>query len=88
MPYSMLPPFDHTNLPVGLPDHVYATWLAVRKQLCASRDLRSGDLCYQFCCGYVQALVDAQVIDDRYGSIISAHLREIWLELLDHWEET
>ncbi|MBD8605205.1 hypothetical protein IFT80_21455 [Pseudomonas sp. CFBP 8771] len=88
MPAAILPPCGHTDLPVGLPDHVYATWLAVRRQLRTSKDLASGELRYQFCCGYVQALIDAQVIDDLYGSRINADLREIWPELLNHWEET
>lgn len=80
----MLPICDHTVLPVGLPDPVYASWLSARRELRTSTDLSLAQLRYHFCCGYVQALVDAQVIDDHYGSIISSHLREIWLELLDH----
>ncbi|MBF7144956.1 MULTISPECIES: hypothetical protein [Pseudomonas] len=80
----MLPSSDHSDLPVGLPDHVYASWLSARKELRSSTDLHLGELRYQFCCGYVRALIDAGVIDDHYGSIVSSHLREIWLGLMNH----
>jgi hypothetical protein len=83
----MLPPFDHSDLPVGLPEHVYATWLAARRNLCNSKNLEQSELRFEFCCGYVQALTDGQVIDGRYGVIMRTHLREIWFGLLNHFTE-
>lgn len=77
-----LPPaFDHTDLPVGLPEDVYASWLAARADLRASPDIVLAQLRFQFCHGYVQALKDAQILDEGYSSYIQSQVRDIWLEL-------
>jgi hypothetical protein len=45
MAYDELPPaFDHTNLPIDLPEDVYASWLAARVDLRHSPDRVRGEL--------------------------------------------
>lgn len=77
------PPFDHTGLPVGLPDPVYASWLAARKNLKESPDLVVGEHRFQFCLGYVQALEDTQMVDERICRFLQEQLHEIWRTFLD-----
>ncbi|MBD8481388.1 hypothetical protein [Pseudomonas coleopterorum] len=86
MPLEPLPPrFDRTDLPAGLPADVYASWMAIRKELLKSPDMACGERRFEFCSGYVQELVDGRVIDDRCGSFMKTQLREIWIEILGHF---
>ena len=77
------PPYDHTSLPVGLPEPVYSTWLAARKDFRDSKDLVLAAQRYEFCLGYVQALEDTQIVDERICGFLKEQLREIWAAALD-----
>lgn len=74
------PPFDHTGLPVGLPDFVYATWLAARNDLHHSPNVEVGERRFQFSCGYLQALQDTQLVDERLCRFLSEELLKMWVE--------
>lgn len=77
------PPYDHTDLPVDLPEPVYSSWLAARRDFRDSKDLVRGAQRYDFCLGYVQALEDAQIVDERICRFLKEQLREIWFAMLD-----
>lgn len=79
---SLPPPFNQTGLPVGLPDFVYATWVAAVGELRNSQNYVQGDKNFQFCCGYIQALQDALVLDERVCRLLKSYLQETWVELL------
>ncbi|WPP02457.1 hypothetical protein SFA35_25150 (plasmid) [Pseudomonas sp. HR96] len=83
VPSRIPPPFDHLGLPVELPDFVYATWVACVDELRTSKKLTQAEQLYQFCYGYVQALDDARVIDERYSCFLKVFLQDTWVELLD-----
>lgn len=77
------PPFDHTGLPVGLPETVYSSWIAARRDFRDSKDLVLAAQRYEFCLGYVQALEDTQIVDERICGFLKEQLREIWAVVLD-----
>ncbi|WPP02364.1 hypothetical protein SFA35_25565 (plasmid) [Pseudomonas sp. HR96] len=75
-------PFDSsTGLPSGLPDAVYASWVASVLALRDSPSFAASEQHYQFCIGYVQALQDAQVIDPRLCRFMLLQLQHIWLHM-------
>lgn len=71
---------DDIGLPAGVPDAVYATWLAVSRELNHTSNPILSEQNYRFCCGYVQALEDAQVIDERICRFLKNQIYQVWLE--------
>lgn len=84
-PEPLSPAINDTDLPLSLPDRVYATWLAARQKQGRSQDATPGTRCIELGTGYVHVLVNAKAIDERYGSFLKEHLRKIWLEILKHF---
>lgn len=74
------PPLDHTGLPIGLPDYVYATWVSARKELLGSSGIEQGERRYQFCCGYLQALQDSKTLDERIYRFLNNELMNVWVD--------
>lgn len=72
-----------SGLPVGLPDHVYASWTAALRRLKSSKTFREGENSYEFCLGYIQAFQDAQVVDERICSFLLLQLHAVRQEISD-----
>lgn len=74
-------PFDRMSLPAELPDPVHASWVAALMEFRDSPTYSAGEQHYQFCNGYVQALRDAQVIDERLGRLLVHQVQHIWISM-------
>lgn len=72
-------PFDRMSLPAELPDSVHASWVAALMEFRDSTTYSSGEQHYQFCNGYVQALRDAHVIDERLCRFLVHQVQHIWV---------
>lgn len=69
-----------TDLPLGLPDHIYASWRGALGELRSSSTTAIGRERYQFCCGYLQALTDSQLVEAYVYAFLNAEIQEIWVE--------
>jgi hypothetical protein len=75
------------GLPIGLPDKVYATWVAVLADIKTTDDARHAAERYQFLTGFCQALVDASLIDEVSYSDMRAKLMGIWVETVNRVDQ-
>lgn len=69
-----------TDLPLGLPDHIYASWRGALREVRSSSTTAIGRDRYQFCCGYLQALTDSQLVEAHVCTFLNAEILEIWVE--------
>jgi hypothetical protein len=82
MPFSHLKFLDTSGLPRGLPESNYLTWRM------ALRDMRSGQTAhqveqkFQYCRGFVQALMDADVIDSTLYLALEEQAQAVWVETI------
>ena len=73
---------DAQGLPLGLSDHVYASWRAALREVHDSPCSVSGKQRYQFCCGYLQALEDTGAIEGQLCRYLRVQVNEIWVDAL------
>jgi hypothetical protein len=76
-----------SGLPVGLPDKVYATWVAVLADIKSTDDPRHAAERYQFLTGFSEALIDAGLIDEANYSQMRARLMGIWVETVNRVDQ-
>lgn len=76
-----------SGLPIGLPDKVYATWVAVLADIESTDDARHAAERYQFLTGFSQALIDAGLIDEVSYSEMRARLMGMWVETVNRVDQ-
>lgn len=76
-----------SGLPIGLPDKVYATWVAVLADIKSTDDARHAAERYQFLTGFSQALIDAGLIDEASYSEMRTRLMGIWVETVNRVDQ-
>ncbi|WP_268800442.1 hypothetical protein [Pseudomonas huanghezhanensis] len=75
------PTFD--GLPRGLPEEIHATWRGALAALRAATDPLRVAEGYHFCCGFLQALADARVIEPIWYTSLRSQLLEVWVEAVN-----
>lgn len=70
----------HTHLPLGLPDHIYGSWHGALREMRSSSSTAIGRDRHQFCCGYLQALQDSQMIEPHLCRFLNAEVQAMWVE--------
>lgn len=63
------------------PINVYASWTTAIGVVRTSHDLAVGAALYKFCSGYLQALQDAETVDERICRFQLVKLQGIWIDL-------
>lgn len=82
MPPPYLDFLDTSGLPRDLPEANYLTWQI------ALRDMRNSENAYQFeqgfqyCRGFLQALIDAEVIDHALHLALEEQAQTLWVEAI------
>ncbi|RJX81246.1 hypothetical protein [Pseudomonas sp. LS-2] len=71
------------GLPIGLPDNVYATWVAVLADIQSTGDARHAAERYQFLCGFAQALVDAHMVNETGYADMRTKLLATWADTVN-----
>lgn len=61
-----------------LPANTYLSWREVLSDLHQAKGAQQATDCYKVCCGYLQALVKAKVIQPNAYGLLQENLLETW----------
>lgn len=82
MPPPYLDLLDTSGLPRGLPEANYLTWRMALRDVRNGQNAHQVEQGFQYCRGFLQALIDAEVIDHALYLALEEQAQTLWVEAI------